>query len=321
MKLPSDRKKRLFVLLGLLLLYFGIRFLSYRSFPENPWLESVTWLLLVFPVALSAVSFLEMGAVLTALVVIVGNVAIRRILGIDTNLLPTTIWVSWGASLLGAALLGYLARMTAALQERNERLVTTMREANHRIKNGLALARSVVSLEMNTAEGSGATEALGKVASRIDAIGAIHDELLWRREDRSVDLTHYLRRILEQLRSVLQIEIDHQLEEESEVPVDSEAAVRIGLITNELLTNMAKHDVTKEGPPRCSVAISRPGHSVVITVASDRGSLPEHPSKPQNGLGTRIVDLLVEQSRGTLTAVSRTPPVFELSVPLKRENR
>ena len=312
---PTDRTRQLLILLGLLLGYFVLRFLTYWLAPESALLEALSWLLLVFPVGFAALTLLESGAAATALVVVGGNIAIRETLGVETNLQLATIWVSWGASLLGGALLGHIVRITAALRERNERLLTTMREANHRIKNGLALARSVVSLEKNTVEGSDAISALNKVSSRIDAIAALHDELLWRREDRTINLTHYLRRIVEQLREVLSLEIEYGFAEDPEITVDSELAVRIALITNELLTNIAKHDATADGAPHPSVTLRQADGTVQVTVSSDRGSLPERPREADRGLGARIVDLLVEQSRGTLRTVSSAPPVIELSVP------
>ncbi|MFP4536243.1 MAG: sensor histidine kinase [Spirochaetaceae bacterium] len=316
MRLPVERAQRILTLSLLLLAYFLVRFVTYSLTPDSALLEILSWLLLVFPVGFAAITLLEYGAAATAILIVAGNIAIREVLGVQTNLELATIWVSWGASLVAGALLGHLARITAALRERNERLLTTMREANHRIRNGLALAKSVVSLEKNTIEGSDAVGALNKVSSRIDAIATLHDELLWKREDRTVNLPSYLRRIVEQLREVLDLEIEESFAQENEITVDSEVAVGIALITNELLTNMAKHDLTSEGAPHPSVTLRQTDGNVQLTVASDRGTMPEQLGESERGLGTRIVDLLVEQSHGNLKTVSSAPPVFELSVPI-----
>ena len=313
----TKRDRQIPIAIGILLAYFALRFGVYFWVPESAVLEATSWLLLAIPVGYAAIQFHEIGGALSVLLAVAGNVAIRGTLGVTSNLTSATLWVSFGGSLLGGVLIGYVARITMAIRRQNERLLTTMREANHRIKNSLALARSVASLERNTIEGSQATEALDKVVSRIDAIATLHDELLWRREDRTVDLSRYLHRIVEQLRSLLGIEITDGFQEAQELPVDSNVAVQIALITNELLTNIAKHDTGDSRLPRASISLSGEPQHLILQVASDSGSLPEEPMTPESGLGTRIVDLLVEQIHGSLTITSREPPAFKLSVPLR----
>lgn len=309
------RQHQLSIAAGLLIGYWVVRFAVYFWIAESALAEALSWLLLVIPVGYTALHFHEAGGAVSALLVFLGNVAIRRFLGVSTNLMPAIIAVSAGAGVIGGALIGYVARVTKAIREQNERLLTTMREANHRIRNGLAMARSVASLEQNASEGSQATEALNKVVSRIDAIATLHDELLWRREDRTIELSRYLHRIIEQLRSLLDMEIEDGSVEGGELLVDSEVAVRIGLITNELLTNIAKHDTINGERPRARVALFASEKRLLLQIASDRGELPEDSMRPDGGLGVRIVELLVEQVAGTLTATSRKPPTFELSVP------
>lgn len=297
--------------------YWALRLAVYYWTPDSAVLEATSWLLLAIPVGYAAVHYYELGGALCVVLAIAGNVLVRQSLGVTTNLTFATIWVSVTASIIAGVLIGYVARVNKTIREQNERLLTTMREANHRIKNSLALARSVASLEQNTREGSEATEALDKVVSRIDAIATLHDELLWRRDDRTVELPRYLHRITEQIGSLLEMQIDNGFEEAGEFPVDSGVAVQIGLITNELLTNMAKYDSAGGVRPKATVSLTSDTHRLLLRVSSDRGHLPEVSMTPDGGLGVRIVDLLVEQIHGSLTTISREPPAFELAVPVR----
>jgi two-component sensor histidine kinase len=76
----------------------------------------------------------------------------------------------------------------------------------------------------------------------------------------------------------------------------------IGLITNELVTNAAKH-----GAGRIDIAFRSSVDTNTLTVCDEGSGLSEgfDPHSASAGLGMRVVRTLVEQLRGTLDAGPR----------------
>ena len=88
------------------------------------------------------------------------------------------------------------------------------------------------------------------------------------------------------------------------VETRSQLATRIGLIVNELVTNALKHAFPDERGGTVSVRLRRTGDELTLTVEDDGIGCPDAPAE---GLGSRIVRLLVQQLRGHMTRELANP--------------
>ena len=82
--------------------------------------------------------------------------------------------------------------------------------------------------------------------------------------------------------------------------LDTRQAIRIGLIVNELATNALKHAF----PGEHQVRLQRLPTRLVVIVEDDGIGCPED---EQDGLGSRVVSLLAQQSGGTIKRESANP--------------
>ncbi len=169
-------------------------------------------------------------------------------------------------------------------------------ELNHRVRNNLALIISFLELQRATPEGREASTALQEAVGRVKGLALVHDILgsTDSRFDQYAALVHRLGRqaLLEgPLEGRVKLEIDLQ-----PFSLPPRELTALGIVTNELFTNIAKHAFPdgRRGTVRVS-AVRLPGE-VVIRVW-DNGVTSDPSLKTGKGqLGLRLIQSLVEAS-------------------------
>jgi two-component sensor histidine kinase len=203
-----------------------------------------------------------------------------------------------------------LKKAKRALEAQVEQKELLMREVNHRVKNSLQIVSSILHLQVSQDQGGEATDAMRSAAARVMAIAAVHERLYTGPDVRVVSLDAFLGNLCQEIGRALGcsegIEVDL-----GPIQVPTDMAVPLALIVNELVTNAIKY----ASPPwRIVMMPSPPGH-VTLSV-SDSGQGPSG-DKPQAGMGSRIVQGLVQQL-GARVETSRHPDGYtvEVAIPL-----
>ena len=179
-----------------------------------------------------------------------------------------------------------------------ERANLLAREIDHRVKNSLQFVSGLLQMQSRSAEiGEGANR-LQSAANRVATVAQVHRHF-YADSDEDVPCTDFLRSLCEDLGPILGREIT-VVGDEGRVPAESIQA--IGLITNELVTNAAKHG---RGKIEVSFRISDDANKLIVC---DEGQgLPEDfdPHAATAGLGMRVIRSLASQLQGTLSAGPR----------------
>ncbi len=211
------------------------------------------------------------------------------------------------ANLIGVAIERQAAehRLNDALQ--HQELLT--REASHRVKNSLSLVSAMLNLQMQEDEDPRITRMLGDAQARIAAIAQAHDQL-WRGDKVGVVcLDDLVGGIVGQLGEQSP---GHALTCEIEaLELSADAAIPIGLLVTELVTNAIKYAYGDEGGP-IAVTIGRQDEALTVTV-TDRGQgLPpgfDIAAACRRSLGMRMIASLVRQLRGDMQFQDAEPGV------------
>lgn len=195
------------------------------------------------------------------------------------------------------------------LRRQNEEKIVLLREFQHRVKNGISIISSLVSLEAGRTADPEASGALSGLGDRVGALASLYDQLSRTADLHAVALDEYLGSIVSDLMSSYGlgergIEIAADLEPLS---IDAKRAESIGLVAVELLTDAIKHAFPGGRHGRVDLVLRKTGKETLIEVSDDGVGLPEGFSMAAaEGLGMTIVDMLASQLNGRIES-GRSP--------------
>ena len=174
-----------------------------------------------------------------------------------------------------------------------------LEEQDHRIKNELGIASSLITLQAKAQSNDEVRSALEQAVARLNVLAKSHDHLRIRTGDHVTDMQEYLGELCRQLGDALRgtrpiaitVDADH-------VAVRGHLATRIGLIVNELVVNALKHAFPDDRAGAIYVKLERIQSELTLTVEDDGVGCPED---VKEGLGSRLTRLLVQELKGTIT--------------------
>lgn len=172
------------------------------------------------------------------------------------------------------------------------------KEIDHRVMNSLQFVSGLLVMQSRTPDVGEAASHLQLAAHRVAAVAQVHRHFC-ADAAQEVSCVAYLRRLCYDLATILDRVI---VVEGDEAMVPATSIQSIGLITNELVSNAAKHGSGKiDIEFRASVALNS------LTVCDEGSGLIEgfDPHSTTAGLGMRVITALVKDLHGTLDAGPR----------------
>jgi two-component sensor histidine kinase len=197
-----------------------------------------------------------------------------------------------------------LCRDVTELRRREQELLTkdaTIREIHHRVKNNLQTVSALLRLQARRIESPEAKAALEEAMRRVSTIALVH-ETLTRGFEEVVDFDEVIDRGLLLVASLAASSGAATTRREGSFGVvGADDATALALVLTELVTNAVEHGLDG-GAGTVVVRAERDGNVLVATVADDGEGLPPDFSPGTGGLGTQIVQALVQgELRGSIT--------------------
>lgn len=182
------------------------------------------------------------------------------------------------------------AQLASALEAQKALLY----EVNHRVKNSLQLATSVLMIEASRLRDADARAALQAAQARIAIIARLHSRLYSSERHATVDLDEVLEETADNvLRSAGRNDINLLVSVERGLAMDIGAAVPIALATAEIITNAIKHAYPARGGA-IHLALRRDCGALLLQVRDHGGGFAEGESDTA-GIGLRIIRDLFRQ--------------------------
>jgi two-component sensor histidine kinase len=207
--------------------------------------------------------------------------------------------------------------LTAAL----ERHKVLLKEINHRVKNSLAIISSMLNLQARDIANPELAAHLGEAAHRIAAIGKAHDQLSYGLNTEQMDIGKYIKAICDDLdRSVAHCQV--VAEAVDGIAINTDRAISIALIVNELTTNAAKYAYNNEKGGKIWINVARNNEdSFSVSVRDEGAGLPlDFDLQKATGLGMRIITAFSKQVNAAIQVRSLKPGTeFFLSFPINVE--
>lgn len=196
-----------------------------------------------------------------------------------------------------------------------------LREVNHRVQNSLSLVAAFLRLQARSANSETRSE-LEQAESRVMAVSLAHRRLYQSESVEIIDLSRYLEELVDELLASLDEGWRTHLKTDlAPVLISTDRAVNVGLVVNELLTNVVKY--AYEGRPGPVTAKVDQQRNMLRIIVSDAGK-GRGTTVTGTGFGTKMIAVLVERLSGTLqfedtdpgTRVVITAPLHATAAPV-----
>jgi two-component system, sensor histidine kinase PdtaS len=215
--------------------------------------------------------------------------------------------ITEGGNRIGALL---LLRDVSELRRRELELLTkdaTIREIHHRVKNNLQTVAALLRLQARRLpEGEAGRVALEEAVRRVGVIALVH-ETLSQGFDETVDFDDIAVRGLQAITEVAKIE--HPITSQvrgSFGTLRAEDATALAMVLSELVQNAVEHGLAETGGGTVDIEAQRTTDDrgdelLTVTISDDGAGLPDDFRPGGSGLGTQIVQSLVQDLRGRIT--------------------
>jgi two-component sensor histidine kinase len=194
-----------------------------------------------------------------------------------------------------------------------------LKELHHRVKNNLQILSSLLSLQSQQLTDDNAIRAVKSSESRINAMALIHRKLYTVDQNRTVDIKEYITELIQYLvYSYGYHEKNFKLDLEiTEINIDVDKAIPLGLILNELISNAFKHAYQNQPNPRLMVNLAYPdAHELNICIQDNGAGMPAVDEKQRKTFGMKIVTTLIKELKGSLNVRSENGTTYDLHIPI-----
>jgi len=184
-----------------------------------------------------------------------------------------------------------------------------IREIHHRVKNNLQIVSSLLNMQIRKTKDKKTIDILSESGNRINAMALIHSQLYETSNLSQVNMKRFVDNLFSQLLmncDAYSTKIIHNANV-IDHPFPISLAVPVGLIINELLSNIIKHAFNERKEGKIELIMSRLSNGKIhLSIYDDGIGLPEgFDIKTSETLGLYLVKILtVDQLEGTIEFIS-----------------
>lgn len=182
---------------------------------------------------------------------------------------------------------------------------TLLDEVNHRVANSLSLVASLARLQAHAEPDERARAALQEIQARIAAIAGIHRRLYTSEDVRVVELGAYVGSLADELVEALGSDAQPHvitIEADDDLNVPTDAAVSLGVILTELVTNAFKYAYPLGYRGEIRVSLRRTSARRLRLVVADDGVGWSGSGAPKGtGLGSTIINAMASRLGTSVT--------------------
>ena len=213
-------------------------------------------------------------------------------------------------------------RVKAALREKE----MLLREMHHRVKNDLQVVSSLLNMQAGLASSKDTADILSESRDRVNTMALMHTQLYESGNLVEVNMKEFLEGLVRQsfqsypLKDTRIAPVIHI----TDYPLPVSTAVHVGLILNELLSNVFKHAFAgrTEGKVKVDFDVTEEGKAS-LTVSDDGAGLPPGFDIDTTGsLGLRLVKILAkDQLQGDLEVIRNEGTTFLITFGIESDYR
>jgi two-component sensor histidine kinase/TolA-binding protein len=187
-------------------------------------------------------------------------------------------------------------------------------EQHHRIKNHLQTLAGLLSFQQRKLGDEVAREIIQESKNRVAVITLLHESFYSKKitEGTTILFNEYLNRMIQNLVIVFgkqQIELMIELES---IYLDTDKALPLGLIANEIITNAFKYG-TSSDKPVLKIVMSAKNNVLKLVIADNGSGMIPHNNE---SIGLELINQLIKQMDGKIEVNSVNGTEYSIKVPV-----
>lgn len=207
---------------------------------------------------------------------------------------------------------------TAALHASLREKEVMLQEIHHRVRNNLQVIISLLNLQSRKLDDPQAQEAFRESKDRIYSMALVHESLYQSADLANIPIVEHLSEVIRYLSRSYGAEMQMSTikVEGDDIQVDINAAIPLGLIVTELVTNALKYAFPDGRKGEICVEICSEGENIHLEVRNDGVELPaDMDIHALTSLGLQLVSGLTQQLGGTLEVRRSPQTAFRITFP------
>lgn len=181
---------------------------------------------------------------------------------------------------------------------------TLLKEIHHRVKNNLQIISSLLNLQANQTDDENLKRIMAEAKNRISSMALIHQKIYQSGNLSSIDFQAYIEQMVQSMETLFNSskkQITYNINTNG-IILDIDTSIPLGLIINELLTNIYKYAFADQNTGIVTVILQKKNTEEMELHISDNGKglPPDFDLNSLNSLGLKLVKGLSNQLKGTI---------------------
>lgn len=190
-----------------------------------------------------------------------------------------------------------------------------LKELHHRVKNNLSIIKGMLNLQKAQSENEIEINLIDDFQNRVNAIATLHSSLFDSKELDNVEFGPFMKELCQNLADTF-FSLDKKIK--LNISYDTfttpfSAAIPLGLIINEVMTNAFKHAFNIDKGGEINVSLVNNEKETLIRIEDNGGGF-DFDTKKDSSLGISLIEGLVDQIDGTFEYKNENGSVFELKL-------
>lgn len=169
-----------------------------------------------------------------------------------------------------------------------------LKEIHHRVKNNLQVISSLLNLQAGSLDDDIAKDAVKEGQHRVKSMALIHQKLYSADDVRGVNVQGYLEQLCAELFKAFGVDqdkVDYRIDT-SNLKMDIDTVIPLGLIINELITNSIKYAFQNSENGLLEISIKEEGVNLFVLVKDNGIGMDEEAMKASNSFGWKMIKSL-----------------------------
>lgn len=209
-----------------------------------------------------------------------------------------------------------LTKKNMELTRVNKKNEMLLKEIHHRVKNNLMVISSLLNLQARQIKDKGYLEIFKESQNRARSMALIHERLYQGSDLKRIDFGDYIKTLARELfntyikkpgRIDLQIDV-------KDLMLDTDIAVPLGLVVNELISNSLKHAFPGDKTGKITITLEEDHGKYILIVSDDGVGLPPDMDYTRTkSLGLQLVQALTSQIDGKVEINGTNGTTFKIT--------